>query len=47
MKFKRLTAALLAVLVIALCSQAAVQHAALESHPTMIADDPKKPTGGG
>ncbi len=47
MKFKRWFAALLAVLVIAVYNQSAVQHASLESHPAMMADDPKKPTGGG
>jgi hypothetical protein len=47
MKFKRWFAALLAVGVIALSSQMPVRHAALESHPAMVADDPKKPTGGG
>lgn len=47
MKFKRWFAALLAVGLIVLSSRAAVQPAALESHPAMVADDPKKPTGGG
>ena len=47
MKFKRLLSVLLTVGLIALCSQAAVQQASLESHPAMVADDPKKPTGGG
>jgi hypothetical protein len=47
MKFKRWIAALLGVGVIALCSQTLIQHATLEAHPAMVADDPKKPTGGG